>query len=174
MSCPDELTLDLWLAEALPAEEAAIIAAHVRTCATCAAALRSAQALDAGLHAALALDAGERAYLSSLDLAARWRPEPSTAPAWGWIALLGAVGGYLAWLAIAPLVGAVALPAAGLALGTLPLYLAFDALFALGQLLVEVIRHPALGLTQPLLALLALALLLLGPRQLMPQRSTAA
>ena len=38
MACPDELTLDLWLANALPADEAATVAGHVQTCATCTAA----------------------------------------------------------------------------------------------------------------------------------------
>ena len=37
MACPDELTLDLWLANALPSDEAALVATHVHTCATCAA-----------------------------------------------------------------------------------------------------------------------------------------
>ena len=39
MPCPDELTLDLWLAEVLPVEEATTIAAHVAGCASCSCAL---------------------------------------------------------------------------------------------------------------------------------------
>jgi anti-sigma factor RsiW len=35
MACPDELTLDLWRAGALPPGEAAVVAAHARTCAAC-------------------------------------------------------------------------------------------------------------------------------------------
>src|SRR5216684_2646817 len=61
MACPDELTLDLWLADALPSDEAATVAAHVRTCATCAAAESAAHALDGELHAALALNTDELA-----------------------------------------------------------------------------------------------------------------
>jgi hypothetical protein len=48
---------------------------------------------------------------------------------------------------------------------------ALGLVFGLGQALLEVIRHPALGLSQPLLALLALALLV-WPRQLIPHRRT--
>jgi hypothetical protein len=174
MSCPDELTLDLWLAEALPAGEAATVAAHVRTCAACAAAAQAARSGQAGLRAALALDAGEVAYLSGLELSARWRTSPaSAAPWWGWIALACVVGGYAAWWAVAPVLSPVVPVAAQVALGAAPLYLALDSLFALGQTLLEVTRHPALGLTQPLLALLALALLV-WPRQLKTQRRTLA
>src|SRR5687767_1576097 len=98
MRCPDELTLDLWQADALPSDEAATIAEHVRTCVTCAAAVRSARALGGELQAALSLDADEMAYLSRLELAAPWRASPAAAaaPSWGWIALVGVVGGYLA------------------------------------------------------------------------------
>src|SRR6266508_3589296 len=107
MACPDELTLDLWLAGALPSDEAAAVAAHVHTCAACAAAEQTAHAFDTELHAALALDAA----------------------------------------------------AAQVGLGTVPLQPALGLVFGLGQALLDLIRHPALGLSQPLLALLALALL---------------
>ena len=56
-------------------------------------------------------------------------------------------------------------------LGTLPLYAALGLAFSFGQALLELIRNPALGLTQPLLALLAFVLLV-WPRQLISQRST--
>jgi hypothetical protein len=174
MACPDELTLDLWQAGALPSDEAAAVATHVRTCATCAAAEQTAQALDAALHVALALDAEELAYLSGLKLASPWRTSPTAAaPSWGWIALAGVVGGYAAWLVVAAMFGSVAAAAAQVGLGTVPLHLALGLAFSLAQALLDLARHPALGLSQPLLALLALALLLV-PRQPVPQRSTRA
>ena len=174
MACPDELTLDLWLADALPSDEAAAVATHVHTCATCAAANQTAHALDTELHAALALDAEERAYLAGLELAAPWRTGPA-APAlswvsWGWIALAGVVGGYAAWLVAAPLFGSALATAAQVGLGTVPLHLALGLVFSLGQALLDLIRHPALSLSQPLLALLALALLV-WPRPWIPHRS---
>jgi anti-sigma factor RsiW len=172
MACPDELTLDLWLAGALPADEAAEIATHVGECALCAAAAQAAGALEAELQAAVALDAEELAYLSGLALASPWRSRPA-APPWGWIALVGVVGGYLAWLAAGPAFGAVAAAAVQIGLGTAPLYLAIGLLLALGQALLDLARHPALDLSQPLLALLALALLL-WPRAPVLQRSTRA
>jgi anti-sigma factor RsiW len=173
MACPDELTLDLWLAGALPSDEGAAVAAHVRTCAACAAAEQAAHALETELHAALALDAEELAYLSGLGLASRWRTSPAAALSWGWIALAGVVGGYAAWLVAAPVFGSAVAAAAPVGLGTVPLHLAIGLVFGLGQALLDVIRHPALGLSQPLLALLALALLV-WPRQVIPQRSTRA
>jgi anti-sigma factor RsiW len=173
MACPDELTLDLWLAGALPPDEAAAVAEHVRGCATCAAVGRSAQALGAELRAALALDADEHAFLSDLALASPWRASPAAAALpWGWLALAGVVGGYLAWLVAAPALGAAAATALQVVLGTAPLYLALGSAFDLGWGLLDLIRHPALGLSQPSLALLALALLL-WPRRLVHQRSTS-
>ena len=96
MACPDELTLDLWLADALPAAEAASIAAHVDTCATCAAAIDAARALDGELHAALALDAEDLAYLARQELSSSWRTSSAQAPLGAWIALLGVVAGFAA------------------------------------------------------------------------------
>jgi anti-sigma factor RsiW len=172
MACPDELTLDLWLADALPSDDAAAVANHVHTCATCAAAEQAAHALDAELHAALALDAEELAYLSSLELASAWRTSPAAAAlSWGWIALVGVVAGFAAWLVAAPMFGSAVAAAAQVGLGTVLLHTALGLVFSLGQALVDLIRNPALGLSQPFLALLALALLV-WPRQLIPQRST--
>ena len=173
MRCPDELTLDLWQADALPSEEAAAIAEHVRTCVTCAAVVQGARALGGELRAALALDADEMAYLSRLELASPWRAGPVAAPSWGWIALVGVVGGYLAWLVGGPTFGPLAAEAARIGLGTLPLHIAIGFLFDLGQLFADLARHPALGLSGPVLALCALALLL-WPRQMTQQRSTPA
>lgn len=171
MACLDELTLDLWLAGALPTEEAASVATHVRTCAACTAAEQAARATETELQAALALNAEELAYLSNLDLASRWRTRPAAALSWIWIALAGAVGSYVAWLVAAPVFGPLAGTVTQLGLGTLPLTLPLGFAVSLGQGLLEVATHPALGLSQPLLALLAIALLF-WPRQLIPQRST--
>jgi anti-sigma factor RsiW len=172
MACPDELTLDLWLADALPSDEAAAVAAHVRTCATCAAAAQTVHALGTELQAALALDAEELAYLSGLALASPWRTGPAAAAlSWGWIALAGVVGGYAAWLVAAPVFGSLGAAAAHVGLGTVPLHLVLGLVFGLGQALLDLTRHPALGLSQPSLALLALALLV-WPHRLIPQRST--
>ena len=172
MACPDELTLDLWLAGALPSDEAASVAAHVHTCATCAAAEQATHTLDGELHAALALDAEELAYLSGLELAATWRTSPASAAlSWGWIALAGVVAGFAAWLVAAPTFGSALAVAAQVGLETVLLNAALGLVFSIGQALLELIRNPALGLSQPFLALLAFALLF-WPRQLIPQRST--
>jgi hypothetical protein len=171
MACPDELTLDLWLADTLPSEEASAVAAHVRTCATCAAAKQSAYQLDAELHSALALDTEELAYVSGLELASSWRTSPSRVLAWGWIALAGVVAGFAAWFVAAPIFGWAIATAVQVGLGTVLLHSALGLAFGFGQALLDVIRNPALGLSQPLLALLALALLV-WPRQLIPHRST--
>jgi anti-sigma factor RsiW len=171
MACPDELTLDLWLAGALLPDEAAAVAAHVRTCATCAAAERAAHTLDRDLHAALALDAQERAYVSSLKLASSWRTSPAGSSSWGWIALAGVVAGFAAWLVAAPVLGSAVALVVQVGVGTVLLNAALGLVFGLSVALLDVIRNPALGLSQPLLALLALALLV-WPRQLIPQRST--
>jgi hypothetical protein len=65
---------------------------------------------------------------------------------------------------------AVAL-AAQVGLGTVLLSAALSLVFSVGQVLLDLTRNPALGLTQPVLALIALALLV-WPRQLIRQRST--
>jgi len=173
MACPDELTLDLWLADALSSDEAAAVAAHVRTCASCTAAEQAAHSLEAELHGALALDSQERKCLAGLGLASSWRTNPAATAALspGWIALAGVVAGFLAWLVAAPMVGWAVGIAAQVGLVSVLLNAALGLLFGLGQALLEVIRNPALGWSQPLLALLALALLF-WPRQLIPQRST--
>jgi hypothetical protein len=173
MACPDELTMDLWLAHAMPSEEAAAVATHVHTCAACTAAEQTAHALGAELHAALALDADELAYLSGLQLAATWRTSPAAAPSWGWIALAGVLAGFVAWLVAVPMFGSPVATAAQVGLGTLPLSAALGLAFSLAQALLDLIRNPALGLSQPFLALLALALLF-WPRHLIPHRSTPA
>lgn len=167
MACPDELTLDLWLAGALPSEETAHIAGHVAACASCTAVLQRVQGFESELHAALALDDAELAYASSLDIAANWR----TAPAWSWLLLGGVVAGFLSWLMVGPVVGPLLGLGFDVAVGTVLLNAVLGFVFGFGQPLFELIQSPALGLAQPLLALLAVALLA-WPRQLLPQRST--
>jgi anti-sigma factor RsiW len=174
MACPDELTLDLWRADALPAHEAAAVTDHIHTCTICAAAEQAAQVLSAEFHAALALDAEELAYVSGLKLAASWRASPyGVGVSWGWIALAGVIAGFAAWSVAAPMFGSAVAEAILVGVGTLLLNAAVVVVFGLGQALLEVIRNPALGLSQPLLALLALALLV-WPRHFIPHRSTHA
>jgi len=176
MACPDELSLDLWRAGALPAEEAAAVAAHTRGCQACQAAGAAAERLGVELAAALMLDAGERAYLSGLDLAAPWRAAPAApaaaAAAWGWIALAGTVAGYLAWSAASSALGPAAGEIALVGLGAAPLELALAPLVEGGWALLELSSQPALGLAEPLLALIAIALLA-WPRAALTQRSTS-
>jgi hypothetical protein len=172
MACPDELSLDLWLADALPSDEAATIAAHVPTCPTCLAATRATDGFGAELHTALALDAEELKYLSGLQLASTWRTAPATtALSWGWIAPIGVVAGFAAWFIAAPVIGPAVAVAVQVGAFTVLLNAALGLVFGFGQALLDVIRSPALGLSQPLLALLALALLF-WPRRFIPQRST--
>jgi anti-sigma factor RsiW len=169
MACPDELTLDLWLADVLPPDEAVAVASHVHTCATCATAQQASHALDAEFHAALALDADELAYVSGLELAETWRTRPAVGLSWGWIALAGVVAGFAAWSVAAPMFGSAVAAAAQVGVGTVLLNAALVFVFSLGLALLDLVRNPALSLSQPLLALLALALLI-WPRQLIPQR----
>lgn len=173
MACPDELTLDLWLAEVLPPDEAAAIAAHVSGCAACSVARQALNGLSAELHAALALDADEQAYITGLGLAANWRKRAQPTVAWGWIVLAGAVSAFAAWLVAAPALGGLVASAIQIGAGTVVLNVALGLLFSLGEALFEASRNPAVGLSQPLLALLALALLA-WPRQLISNRSTHA
>ena len=172
MTCPDELTLDLWLAGALPSEEAASVATHTATCATCTAAVHDLERSATELHAALALNADELSYISGLALASAWRTSPVTVDlAWGWIVLAGVVAAFVAWMMAAPLLGSGLAIAVQVTLGTVLLNAIVGVVLGVGQALLDLIRNPALGLSQPLLALLALALLV-WPRQLIPNRST--
>lgn len=174
MTCPDELTLELWLADALPPDEAETVAAHVRGCAACAAVEAPARALGVALHAALQLDDDERMHLAGLGLAEQWRTSSSSSASfWGGLALAVVVGAYVAWLVASPVLGPVAAVAARVSLGTAPLSLLFDLIGGVGPPLVDLVRHPSLGLTQPLLAALAIALLI-WPRQSLTQRRTSA
>jgi hypothetical protein len=172
MACPDELTLELWLAGVLPSDEATSIVSHVPSCATCSLAVSEIRGFSAELHGALALGAQELAYLTALELPAAWSTRSASADmSWSWIALASVVAGFVAWLIAAPMVGSAVAVAAQIGVGTVLLNAVFGLMFGIGQTLFDLIRNPALGLSQPLLALLALALLL-WPRLLIPQRST--
>ena len=152
MSSPDEPTLDQWLADALSAEDAAGV----------------------DLHAALALDSDELAYLADLQLADTWRSAAAnTAPWWGWLAVVGVVAGFIAWLVVGSTFNSVFGLALQVGLGTLAINTALGVTFAVGQAFLELVRNPVLGWSQPLLALCAVALLV-WPRQLISQRSTHA
>ena len=170
MLCPDELTLDLWANNALPSDEAALVAAHVHDCHACTAAIQASQSLMATVHAALTLDPEEAAYLSDLRLPSAWVRRPSTAPVWGWIALSLVVGGYFAWQTMAATFGPGFNSLVLNGLGTLPVASALDALFGFGQSALDVALSPALTFSQPLLVILACVLLLRAPR-LTPTRS---
>jgi len=137
MACPDELTLDLWSSTgALPSDEAAEVAAHVRTCPTCAAAVRAAKTLDGELHTALTLDAEELAYLSGLELASTWRTSSASAAlSWSWIALAGVVAGFAAWFVAAPVLGTAVAAGLQIGLGTVLLSAVLSLVFSLGQAL---------------------------------------
>ena len=65
----------------------------------------------------------------------------------------------------------MALQTTQVGLGTVLVSAALSLVFNIGRALFDLTRNPAISLCQPLLALLALALLV-WPRQLIPQRST--
>jgi anti-sigma factor RsiW len=161
MSCPDELTLDLWLARALPSEEASVVAAHVAECPSCAAQQARWHSDSDSLRSALELDYDERAYLASLDLATTWRAQaaPATDARWGWLALLGIVTGFVAWTIAAQPLGELLGTASLVGLGSVLLTNAITLLLGVAFSLIDISINPALGLAQPLLAALALTLL---------------
>jgi hypothetical protein len=161
MACPDELTLELWLADALSPGETTSVAEHVANCDLCTTRLEAARAVSSTLKTALELDRDEHAYLASLDLAAAWRAS-SASPAdgrWGWVALIGVVGAFVVWtLALQPF-GDVLAIANLVGLSTVVVSTALGLLLGFGETFIEISTNPALGLSQPLLAVLALALL---------------
>lgn len=161
MSCPDELTLDLWSGDALPPEEAATVSAHVASCATCAAQQERWQTASARLHVALDLDQDERAYLASLDLATTWRTGAANASdsPWGWVALFGVITAFIAWTVALQPFGELLATANQVGLTTVLVSNALGLVLSAGHSLIDLSTNPALGLSQPLLALIALALL---------------
>jgi hypothetical protein len=161
MSCPDELTLELWSAQALPAEELSAVSAHVAACAECRVRQERLQAIGDDLRVALELNPQEHAYLASLDLPAAWRTSPASAfeASWGWLALFGVLAAFAAWSLAAQPAGDLLDLANLVGLGTLLLTTSVGAVLSLGQWLIDVSTNPALGFSQPLLAVLALTLL---------------
>jgi hypothetical protein len=113
------------------------------------------------LRAALDLDQDERAYLSTLNLSAAWRSRSAVAKdsPWGWLALCGVIGAFVAWtLALQPFVS-VLQTANLVGLSTIALDAGLSLLFVFGRALIDISINPALPFSQPLLALLALAVL---------------
>jgi hypothetical protein len=113
------------------------------------------------LRSALDLDQDERAYLASLNLAAAWRnqAQPASDSRWGWLALLVVVAGFAAWMLAGGPLGQVLDTANQVGLSTLVLTSAVGLLVEFGQALLDAAMQPALSLSQPLLAVLALVLL---------------
>jgi hypothetical protein len=114
------------------------------------------------LRAALDLDQDERAYLANLDLASTWRTRSAHAMDWhlGLLAVFGVLAAFVAWTLVAPLLDQVLGAASLVGLGTILLTTAVAALLGVGEAAIELSTSPALGLSQPLLVMLALALLL--------------
>ena len=162
MPCPDELTLDLWLADALPPDEAATVSAHVGTCAACVAWREAWTGQADGLRAALALDWDEHAYLAGLDLAATWRGRTANATdaRWGWLALFAVITAFITWTVAAQPFGDVLSTANEVGLSTVLLTSTIGLVIGVSQSVIDISTNPALGFSQPLLGLLALALLL--------------
>jgi hypothetical protein len=149
------------MAGALPADETADVSAHVALCPTCTVAQHHSELLAAGLRAALELDQRERDYVVTLDLGGPWRTRrTSTADArWGWLALLGVVTAFLAWTAVAQQFGFAVGVANEVGVGSVVVTTALTLLFSASQALITLATNPALSFSQPLLAVLALALL---------------
>src|SRR5438477_1414595 len=143
MACPDDLTLDLWLADALSSEEAAVVARHVATCAACAVSTQAARTLANDLHVALGLDTNELAYVADLQLARTWRTASAASPPWwGWIAVVGVVAGFIAWLAVGPTFSWVFGLAMQVGVGSVLINAALGLAFTVGQAFLELIRNP--------------------------------
>ena len=113
------------------------------------------------LRSALDLDQDERAYLASLNLPAVWRKQAQAAPdaRWGWLALLVVVAAFAAWTLAGGFFGQVLDTANQVGLSTFVITSAIGLLFETGQAVLEAAMQPALSLSQPLLAVLALVLL---------------
>jgi hypothetical protein len=162
MTCPDQLTLDLWLAEALPPSEASSVAAHVASCARCSIEVERQRVAATSLRTRLALDQDELAYLANLSLSSAWRNRlaTSTDARWGWLALFGLVAAFITWTVAAYPITAAIDTANQLGLATILVTTAVGALLGVAEALLQLSTNPALALSQPLLALLALALVL--------------
>lgn len=176
MRCPDELTLDLWSAGALPAQEADAFAIHIAVCASCTARLAQQQAATNELGAALQLDHDELAYLDSLQLRTAWRsPAHTAAPQHlGRLALFAVVTAFLAWTLAAQPLGDAFAAATRVGLDTVLIGSAIGVVLNLGQALLAIATNPLMNFSQLLLALLALALLLWTRLQAAPHSPQGA
>jgi hypothetical protein len=113
------------------------------------------------LRAALELDQDERAYLAGLNLAATWRAESTSATSaqWGRLVLIGVVTAFVAWSVAAQPFGGLLATANQVGLAIILLTTALGFVLDVAHSLLDLSTNPALGLTQPLLAVLALAVL---------------
>lgn len=116
------------------------------------------------LSAALDLDQDERDYLASLDLSGAWRARSSTASTifdgrWGRLAFLGVVAAFVVWTFAGGPLGQLLVTANQLGLGTLVATSVVGLLLGFSETLIDISTNPALGLSQPLLAVLALVIL---------------
>ena len=171
MPCPDRLRLDLWLADALPAAEAAGLADHLADCPTCQASILASRGIDRVLGAALALDAAELAYLESLNLARRWRAVPP-AVWWYWLIFLGALASFTIWSVAGPVARSVLELVTRTGLGVVLARGLIESLVRLGEAVFMLAVSPMLGYSLPLLALLGLILLAWPrPRRMVPTRA---
>lgn len=117
--------------------------------------------LDAILRASLDLDEEERLYLAGLDLPKVWRTRSATATdsLLGRLALFIVVAGFVTWTVAAQPFGFVLSTLGTVGASTVLLTETLGLLVSAGQVLIDLSLNPALGLSQPLLAMLALALL---------------
>jgi hypothetical protein len=166
MSCPSDLTLELWQAEALPPTDAYWLAPHLLACADCAARLDLLGRETAALVQGLMLNGGELTFLAELDLARHWRPARSpTVTIWlGWLALVGTLATALLWTLAEPALtpGLELANRVGLVMVLLQSGLRLAG--AAGASLLTLATSPLLTYAQPALVLTALLLLFLAPR----------
>src|SRR4051812_45945392 len=135
MPCPDELTMELWLADLLVGREADEIELHLAACADCQARVENGRGELAGLRTALAPDYDELLFLVGLDLPGRW--QRSTSAAWlGGLALVVALGGLATWVLAEPIVATAFSLAEWAGLGSVLLQASLSAAWAGGAALL--------------------------------------
>ncbi len=118
--------------------------------------------LELWLADALDLDEEEHAYLASLDLTRTWRERTASATdsRWGWLALIVVLAGFLTWTVASQELSTLLVTANEVGLSTVVVSSLVGIVLDAGWSLIEISTNPALGFSEPLLALLALALLL--------------
>jgi len=117
--------------------------------------------LEFWLRDALDLDQEERNYLASLNLASPWRQQSATVTdaRWGWLALIGVVTAFITWSLAGPIVSADFDFANRIGLSTFVVTNVVEWLGRIGETFIGVATAPGLTLSQPLLAVVALAVL---------------